>query len=128
IDPSGPAASAGLAPGDVITKVEFVWADPKAGKKLGRFTAIDSKPIEIGPGKHSWPEVMAILHWIFPDTKVKLTWRRGKETMSRELLPRDSATFFQDTRGMHLYPDVKEQEVANWAEAWQLGFHEAGEQ
>jgi regulator of sigma E protease len=71
---------------------------------------------------------MYLLQTIYPDTKTKLTWMRSKKEMSAVLLPRDSSSFVNDTRGATLYIDMEPHAAANWSEAAYLGYREARDQ
>jgi membrane-associated protease RseP (regulator of RpoE activity) len=125
----GPAANAGIAPGDVVTEVQFVCDDEKRAKDLTRaMSPLILRPMELKPGKKSWAEINYLLQVVYPDTKAKLTWKRGDKTMSADLLPRDSAMFFNDARGVTLYVDFQQHTAANWSEAATLGFREARDQ
>jgi regulator of sigma E protease len=62
-----------------------------------------------------------------PKTKMKLTWTRGGKTMTGEVTPRESATFFDDSRGIDLYGLSKTHIAKDWGEAAQLGLREAVE-
>jgi regulator of sigma E protease len=125
----GPAASAGLLPGDVLTKAQYVWNDPTAGEKLSRTARIDlTDEIDLGPQKASWAMFVYSLQRVYADTKVKLSWTRGEKTMSAELLPRDSTEFLNDSRGIQPYIDVEKHIAKNWQEAASLGFREAKDQ
>ena len=125
----GPAANAGIAPGDVVTEVQFVCDDEKRAKALTRaMSPLILRPMELKPGKKSWAEINYLLQVVYPDTKAKLTWKRGDKTMSADLLPRDSAAFFNDARGVALYVDFQQHTAANWSEAATLGFREARDQ
>lgn len=125
----GPAAAAGLLPGDVITKAQYVWPDRAVGEKLSKTARIDLlDEVDLGPQKASWAVFIYSLQRVYPDTKLKLTWLRGNETMSAELSPRDSTEFFNDARGIQLYLDVEKRVARNWQEAGSLGFREAKDQ
>src|SRR5439155_10656279 len=103
--------------------------DERQAKALKRFLGAPIlRPMELKPGKKSWPELNYVLQMVFPDTKIKLTWKHGEKTMSATLSPHDSATFFNDTRGLTLYVDFKQHIAENWKEAAALGFREARDQ
>jgi regulator of sigma E protease len=124
----GPAAKAGLQKGDVVTEVEFL---PGVSDELVQNLKKLNGPFvfeKIDLQKDgSWPRVMARLQVIFPQSKTKLTWTRGGKIMSGEIAPRDSADFFDDSRGVILYPLEITHIAANWGEAFQLGFRETKE-
>ncbi len=129
VSADGPAANSGLVAGDVVTEVQLVSEHEKQAallkKVLGK-RVFD--PIKVEPGQKSWPDVNYVLQMIFPDTKVKLTWKHGDKTSSATLSPRDSATFFNDTRGITLYVDFEEHTAKSWKEAAALGWREARDQ
>jgi regulator of sigma E protease len=125
--PSGPAAEAGMLPGDVVTMVQFLFKDDAAGRKLMKTARVPPK-IEIGPKKSSWPLAFYVLQRVPPDVKTKLTWTRAGKTMSGEMLAKDATNFFADARGMELYLDLDTHIAKNLQDAAALGFREAKEQ
>lgn len=124
---NGPAAEAGLLPGDVVNKVQFLFSEDAAGKKQAKASRILSE-VEVGPKKASWPFAVYVLQRVPPDVKTKLTWTRAGKTMSEEVLARDATNFFADSRGMELYLDVDTHVAKNWQDAAALGFREAKDQ
>jgi regulator of sigma E protease len=129
VSPDGPAATSGIAAGDVVTEVQLVCDDEQRAKALQQiFEKRVLDPMKLQPGHKSWPEVNYILQMVFPDTKVKLTWKHGDKTQSATLAPRASTTFFSDTRGLKLVVDFEERFAKTWKEAAALGFREARDQ
>jgi regulator of sigma E protease len=129
VDEDGPADKAGLEAGDILTELQFVSDDQEREKALTRFAGpLIFRPIDLNSGKKSWTEVIYLLQTIYPDMKAKLTWKRGEKEMSAELLPRDSTSFFNDTRGVTLYIDMQPHSAATWSEAAFLGYREARDQ
>jgi regulator of sigma E protease len=129
VDADGPAAKAGLKPQDVIVEAQFICADEKRQQKLASTTSpLLFRPIDLSPGKKSWAEVVHLMQLVYPDTQLKLSWLRGGQTMSAELAPRDSTTFFDDSRGLTLYVDFRPYAATSWSEAAVLGFREARDQ
>jgi regulator of sigma E protease len=125
----GPAASAGLAAGDQITNLQFIVDDPQRAEQLRKNRSKILEPIAFGPGKASWSEIaLHSLQQVYPETKVKLTWKRGDKVMSETLVPRESTTFFRDNRGVSLYLDHSPHIASNWREAAWLGYREARDQ
>jgi regulator of sigma E protease len=125
----GPLAGADIASGDVVTGVQFVAENDDHRKKQAKYlgdSAFD--PVEIKPGKKSWPEISYLLQMVDAKTKVRLTWTRGDKTQSAIVAPRDSTTFFNDTRGVTLYFDLNEHVATDWSKAMALGFREAKDQ
>jgi regulator of sigma E protease len=125
VSPGSPAAKAGLQPGDVLTKAHFLSGrDEKASEQLemlSRRTLFE--PIDFAK-EGGWPDVVSMMQSVFPETKLKLTWMRGKSEMSGELTPRDAEGFFDDQRGIELYQLETTHIAANWGEAFRLGFRE----
>jgi regulator of sigma E protease len=130
VDPKGPALKAGLQKGDLVTLVEFV-----PGVDSGVVTKLESvtgnpfifEEIDLEKEGAAWPRVVTRLQGLFPQTKVKLTWLRGGKKMTAEVQPQDAAEFFDDTRGVNLYPMEITHIAADWSEASQLGFREIKE-
>jgi regulator of sigma E protease len=128
VEAGGPAAKAGLKAGDLMSRVEFVpGADEPTLKKLtnvsGPFLFEKVDLLEKG----TWPAVVAQLQAILPESTVKLTWTRNGKEMSAAAVPQDAAEFFDEARGLRLYPLEITHTAANWGEAFQLGFRETKE-
>jgi regulator of sigma E protease len=129
VSPGSAAAQSDLQPGDLLTSAQFVFQDEKRAEALARVAGpLIAKPMDLKAGGRSWPEIVRLLHFVYPDTKVKLTWKRGDKTMSAELAPQASESFYDDTRGVALYVDFDQHVAANWSEAVALGFREAKDQ
>ncbi|MCH2594246.1 MAG: site-2 protease family protein [Pirellulales bacterium] len=115
--PGSPAAQAGLQRNDVILKAEYILADKK--KKQ-----ID--PVEFGEdGKHNWPAFIQSLQHHPPDTKVKLTFKRGDEE-PRETILQAEATKDQYVaeRGFAFAPIKRIRIAQSFDEQLQLGLKE----
>jgi regulator of sigma E protease len=124
VEAGSPAAQAKLQPGDVLTKVEFLPPDNETTEKLQRLLGqILFEPIDL-KDKGSWTDVVSRLQSVSPETKVKLTWTRGKSESSAELAPLDSASLYDDLRGIELYTVENKHIAADWGEAFRLGFRE----
>jgi regulator of sigma E protease len=125
----GPAAKAGIAPGDVLTEFQFVAENAERAEALEKVMGPQVfKAVELKPGKKSWPEVVHALQMVYPDTKVKLSWTRDGKTISEVLTPRDSEAFFDDSRGVELYVQTQSHVASDWRHAIALGFREAKDQ
>src|SRR5439155_17092937 len=73
VSADGPAGNIGIVPGDVVTEVQLVCDDEQSAKALSRFTGSTiMRPMELKPGKKSWPEVIYLLQMILQDTNVNL--------------------------------------------------------
>jgi regulator of sigma E protease len=128
--PGSPAEEAGIVPGDVLTQVAFVGSgNQDAENLLKRVANVDlSRPVHLETGKDSWTDVVSLMQFVFPDTKLNVTWARSGQTMSAVVLPRDSATFVNDSRGLQLYVDQQKHVATDWGDALKLGFRETIEQ
>ncbi len=129
VSTDGPAAGSGIGAGDVVTEVQLISENEEHAKALKRSLGDRVfEPMKLQPGQKSWPEINYVLHMVYPDTKVKLTWKHADKTVSATLSPRDSTTFFNDMRGITPYVDFEQHIAANWREAASLGFREARDQ
>jgi len=129
ISADGPAASSAIVPGDVVTDVQLICDDEQHAKALQRLLGKRAlEPIKLQPGGKSWPEINYFLQMVFPNTKVKLTWKHDEKSESATLSPRESSTYFSDTRGITMYVDFEQHRAKNWSDAFALGFREARDQ
>src|SRR5439155_15897084 len=56
VSADGPAASSGIVAGDIVTEAQFVCDDEQQAKALKRFLGAPIlRPMELKPGKKSWP-------------------------------------------------------------------------
>ena len=131
VDPAGPAGDKGLQPGDIVTKVEFPHGPNKEEEqKLNRLFMPASiyETLDMGVGGVSWITATNHLQAIRPENVVKLTWTRGKEQQSAELQPRDSATLFDESRGLTLNGQTEVHVAKNMGEAFSDGLRESKSQ
>ena len=128
VAPGGPAAKAGLKPGDTLTRVEFVpGVDDALVRKLTNVAGPSMfDKVDLLDGA-TWPGVVYQLQAVFPQSTVKLTWTRDGKEMSAAATPRDSEEFFDDARGLHLYPLQITHTATSWSDAFGLGFREIKE-
>ena len=128
VAPGGPAAQAGIKPGDTMTRVEFVpGVDETLINKLSNVAGpsiFDKADLLDGA---TWPGVLSQLQAVFPQSTVKLTWTRDGKEMSGAATLRESEDFFDDARGLRLYPLQITHTAANWSDAFGLGFRETKE-
>jgi regulator of sigma E protease len=128
VDADGPAAAAGLAPGDVITQAEFLPANEKQRKRERRIMpSEDFKPITIDDNLKSWTYVFTRLQRSLPDTKIKLTWTRDGKEQSAVLDDVESTTFFDESRGLAFYGDSRIRRSTSLGESLRLGLRETSE-
>jgi regulator of sigma E protease len=79
VSPGSPAAKAGLRPGDVITQFQVVpHADHKTEEEKHLYVLI-KKAYKLGPDLMSWPFVDWLVQRIFPDSQVRIIYRRPPE-------------------------------------------------
>jgi regulator of sigma E protease len=127
---SGPAVGSGLEPGDVITQAEFIpSSDETRAAEAAVFhpKAKPFDPIEIDAQVKTWTSIATRLQAAHPETKVKLTFVRGKETKTAILSSQLSETFFDEARGINLYGLSEIRVAENWSSAFSLGFRETRE-
>jgi regulator of sigma E protease len=128
VDSGSEAEELGLAPGDVVTLVEFIAASDEQKELEGKVLHPDmQKPILLDDNTKNWLTIFTRMQVSLPDTKVKLTWAREGKSQSATLAMRDSATFFDETRGLTLYGKTEIHQAADFGAAFRLGFREATE-
>jgi len=125
----GPAAATELAKGDIVTEFRIICSSEAEEEALTRVAGpAIIKSMELRAGKKSWADLIYLLQLLPADAKLHLTWNRGENQMSADLSPRDSETFFNDTRGITLYVNFQQHTAGSWSEAAALGFREAKDQ
>jgi regulator of sigma E protease len=95
VDADGPAARAGVVPGDRVVKAKLVAPD----------VTTDDDGIELSPGQPNWPVVAAILQQLPAGTKLRLSIAAANgDSRDVEILPVDSAGHFVVDRGLVFEP------------------------
>jgi regulator of sigma E protease len=131
--PGSSAAKAGMQPGDVVTKVEFVGQSAERPSLVAR---IAQKPIvlveqhkETGEVRQhrDWPYVHDVIQLLAPGAKVKLTYSRGEQSLSTTLAPFDTSDWFNTDRGLNLQQMSETRTAGSFVEACQLGLRETKE-
>lgn len=121
-----PAEEAGLKAGDVITEALFVPISDEARNRetaaVGGRKAFD--PIVLDDTLFSWTSVFSRLQLALPETKVKLTYKRGDKVASAELQPVNSTVFFDESRSLALYAQKETLRATSLSEAFSLGVRE----
>ncbi len=118
---NSPAASQDLRAGDEIVKVEFVAAGPEQKEIEEQQLHFNNEPIELDDEHLNWPLINTRLQMSLPDTKLKITFRRGKEPQTVELQSVASTEFFYPNRGLLLSSLQQEFQAESWGEALALG-------
>jgi regulator of sigma E protease len=120
IEPGSPADQQGVKPGDQLVKAELIASDENSKKE----SDFGLKVFEFDDQNLNWLSFMTRLQYAQPDTKVKLTLRRGDKTLD-VTMPVVAATewFFPD-RGL-VFDALTEIRVAqSVGEAMKLGWRE----
>jgi regulator of sigma E protease len=126
VQPGSPAATAGLQKGDVIQQAKFIPASDKSRQREAAATGARSPfgPIVLDDGIYTWTSVFTRMQMALPDTKVQLTYERGGKTATAEMLPVNSTTFFDESRGLFFYAQKTTHRAANFSDALSLGVRE----
>jgi regulator of sigma E protease len=127
---SAAAVDSGLQPGDVITHAEFVPASDEARAAESAVfhpKATPFEPIEIDAKVKTWTSVATRLQAAHPETKVKLTFVRGKEKKTALLGSQLAQTHFDEARGINFVGLTEIRTAENWSSAFSLGFRETRE-
>jgi regulator of sigma E protease len=126
VEAGKPAAEAGLMAGDVITEATFIPASDEARQRES--AAIGAKkpfdPIVLDDGIYTWTSVFSRLQVALPDTKVKLAYKRGDKVGTAEMLPINSTTFFDESRGLSFYAQKEIHTATSFSDALSLGVRE----
>jgi len=121
VEPGSPAAEAGLASRDVITKAELIF--PEGAKDVPELTTIEFSRDE-DDLQANWPAFVGILQDLPPETKVKLTYLRGKEERQATVTPTTAEGYFVPERGLNLEWVEQMRTSATWGDAVQRGWDE----
>jgi regulator of sigma E protease len=117
--PGSPAAEAGMQSRDLVTAAEITFT-AKEGEKA-------EKPIKIEFNEQqgqNWPFFMQLLQRLPEDVKIKLTYKRGDESLTAELKPAAQAGSFEPERGFRFEPIQRIRKAATFGEQVQLGYNE----
>ncbi|MCA9171594.1 MAG: site-2 protease family protein, partial [Planctomycetales bacterium] len=126
VEPDSPAAAAGIVPGDVLETAEFIAKDTADGEQEEQIFG-KPEPIELGLQHPSWPRVHERLRLSLPDTKIKLSYKRGDNLLSSTLASINADDWNYEDRGINTQPLQEVHQVETWAAGTQLGFRETWE-
>jgi regulator of sigma E protease len=80
--------------------------------------------VVLDDGLYTWTSIFSRMQVSLPDTRVKLTYKRGDKVATAEMLPVDSTTFFDESRGLQFYAQKNTHRAANFSDALSLGVRE----
>jgi regulator of sigma E protease len=130
VQPGGPAAEAGLLPGDLL---ETATLQPpvkdvrdELRNKYGPSSELDQseEKLTLGEDKFSWPYLMYELQLLLPGTTVNLQWSHEGQTTKATLEPMKAADWFSPDRGWHFEAKAFLQTADSFPEAVQFGTDE----
>ncbi len=114
--PDSPAARAGMQDGDLVTQAEILLPESKQEEpNIIKFNE---------QGGHNWPLFTHILQNLPDAAKVTLTYQRGTETLTADLVPQIVPDSFESERGFVFDPIQKIRKASNFSEQVQLGYRE----
>ena len=129
VAPGGPAAEAGLQPGDQLTGVKISPPSEDQLKAMReKYHDDDMNPkettIPFKDDERNWPCFMLALQSFLPETKFEFTWQRDKKEMSGKPTPVPAKDWFDAERGWVAEPTMITQKAGNLGDALQMGSHE----
>ena len=134
VEPRSPADGV-FEPGDELVEIEF-FRPEKATETVQPSGSEDQNddslplpdPIEFAfDGKNNWAAAVERIQYLPPDTKVKITYRRGKKEKTAELTPSPSPDRSNPDRGFVLAMREEVRTARDFREAVSLGFRETRE-
>ena len=125
----GPAAAAGISPGDVVNGVSFKATNEEKQKATAELFGMRGyeQPILLGDENVGrWTDVVGHMQLMFQDTMVSLNVA-GKET-EIDLTSIVAPDRFVVERGLRLTPLSRAHRVASWSAAFPLGIRQVKEE
>ena len=117
----GPAAQAGIVPGDRIVKAWLLTPEQVAEKKPGM-------PVKFSAREPNWPAVMGILQDLPAGTKLRLEVETaGRENRTVEVVPAEAGDQFVVDRGLVFEPVYRLVRAESFGAALGQGLRKAGE-
>jgi regulator of sigma E protease len=130
VQAGGPAAEAGLLPGDLLQSVTIQPPTQRVLEELrdkyGPSAELDQgkATLTLGKDKLSWPSLIYELQRLLPGTTVELKWSRGDEAHHETLKPVRAADWFNPDRGWNFKAKSFLQTADSFPEAVQYGTDE----
>jgi regulator of sigma E protease len=129
VEADGPAAKAGLKPGDRLTGVKIVPPSKDKMKEMQeKFHNENLSPGEVdlpfADDERNWPCFMLIMQGAFPGTTGEFTWQRDGKEMTGKAEPVPAKDWFNSDRGWNLEPMTRIEKVHSLVEAARAGARE----
>jgi regulator of sigma E protease len=120
VEPGGPAAEAGIGPGE---RIEKAWVlTPEAAEKQE-----EGIPVKLAATEPNWPGLMGILQDLPAGTKLRLAVADHGASRTVELVPREADDLFVVDRGLVFEPVYRVVQARSVGEALRRGLRKAGE-
>ncbi|HLA84694.1 MAG TPA: PDZ domain-containing protein, partial [Thermoguttaceae bacterium] len=124
--PGGPAAAAGVVPGDVLTAVTIPKPDDALVEREGLKSGdVEEAEFDLKKYPFDWPRVFTNMQMMLPGSKVELTFAKGKKAVLEPVADDD---WFNPERGFRFAPLEFKQTAHSFGEALRLGGAETWEQ
>lgn len=120
VEAGGPAAVAGLQPGDKLVSIKYLLSDEQKKEEL--YSGLKKDPlVEFGPDETNWAEVSDILQRLGAGTEIEFSVLRGNAAKTMTMKTDASDRFFQDKRGIALTMMQKYYKSDTWGDAFKYG-------
>jgi regulator of sigma E protease len=115
--PESPAALAGLKSGDLVTEAEIAFPGEEKEEAPPKIAFNEQ-------GAHNWPMFMQLVQYLPADAEIKLTYKRGEETLTADLKPQVVPGSFEPKRGFQFDPVQEIRQASSFGEQVELGYRE----